>query len=364
MSAGRLIRIGVLGAGFARTTQVPAFRALPGVEVVSIASARREKAEEVARQLGVPHVAADWREVVARPDVDLVCIATPPALHRDMTLAALEMGKAVLCEKPTALDAAEAEAMWRAARQRGVLALLDHELRFLPARERMRQVLHSGELGPVRHAHVYYRNDNRAPADRPWDWWSDAAQGGGLLGALGSHAVDALRFLLGCEPDEVLGELATHTTSRPDPITGQVRPVTSDDEARLLLRFGKATASIDLSSVAPGRPVHGLEVSCERGGLRVEGRELWRSTVGGRAWERVELPAEEVLPHGLPDNEWARGFLRYARALTEALRAGRTTVEGAATLEDGWRNQRVLDAARQSHAARRWVRLDGEGLSS
>lgn len=359
MGTAQPVRVGVIGAGFARTTQVPAFRACPGVEVVSLASARREKAEEVARQLGVPHAAADWREVVSRPDVDLVCIATPPALHRDMTLAALEAGKAVLCEKPTALDAAEAEAMWRAARQRRVLALLDHELRFLPARQRLRDVVRSGELGAVRHAHVYYRNDNRAAADRPWDWWSDAGQGGGLLGALGSHAVDALRFVLEAEPDEVLGELATHTTSRPDPLTGQVRPVTSDDEARLLLRFGRATASIDLSSVSPGKPVHGVEVSCEHGGLRVEGRELWRAKVGGRTWEKVELAPEEPLPAGLPDNEWARGFLHYARALTGALREGRTRVPDAATLEDGWRNQQVLDAARRSHVERRWVRLAG-----
>ncbi|QDF00169.1 Gfo/Idh/MocA family protein [Myxococcus xanthus] len=357
MSTARTVRMGVIGAGFARTTQIPALRALPGVEVVSLASARREKVEEAGRQLGVPHVTTDWREVVSRPEVTCVCISTPPALHRDITLAALEAGKAVLCEKPTALDAREAEAMWHAARERRVLALLDHELRFLPTWQRMRALLRSGELGKVRGARVFYRNDNRASPERPWDWWSDASQGGGLLGAIGSHAVDTLRFMLGAEPDEVLGELATHTPERPDALTGQSRPVTSDDEARLLLRFGATTAAIELSMVSPGKPVHGVEVSCERGGLRVEGRELWRSTVGTRSWERVALPAEPPLPPGLPDNEWARGFLALAGAMTQALREGRATLEDAATLEDGWRNQQVLDAARRSHAERRWIRL-------
>ncbi|WP_426754977.1 Gfo/Idh/MocA family protein [Myxococcus sp. Y35] len=355
MATARTIRMGVIGAGFARTTQVPVLRTLPGVEVVSLASARRETAEAAGRQLGVPHVTTDWREVVSRPDVEWVCVSTPPALHRPITLAALEAGKAVLCEKPTALDAEEARAMWHAARERRVLALLDHELRFLPARQRLRALVRSGELGAVRSAHVYYRNDNRASPERPWDWWSDASQGGGLLGAIGSHAVDTLRFVLGAEPDEVLGELTTHTAHRPDALTGRPRPVTSDDEARLLLRFGAATAAIELSMVSPGKPVHGIEVSCARGGLRVEGGELWRSTVGARAWERVELPTEPQLPRGLPDNEWARGFLLLARAFTQALREGRTTVEGAATLEDGWRNQQVLDAARRSHGERRWV---------
>ncbi|MCE9673301.1 Gfo/Idh/MocA family oxidoreductase [Myxococcus stipitatus] len=352
------IRVGVIGTGFARGTLVPVFRACPGVEVTALASARPERAESAARELGVPYATTDWRELVARADVDLVCIATPPALHHDMTLAALAEGKAVLCEKPTALDAREAEAMWRAARERRVLALLDHELRFLPSRRRMRDLVRTGELGAVRGAHVYYRNDNRASAERPWDWWSDAARGGGLLGALGSHAVDALRFVLGREPDEVLGQLATHVRSRWDPLSGGVRPVTSDDEAVLLMRFGPIHASVALSSVAPGKPVHGLEVSCERGGLRVEGRELWCSRVGSRAWERVALPEEAPLPPGVPDSEWAQGFWRYARAFTDALREGRDTVEDAATLEDGWRTQRVLDAARRSHGERRWVRLD------
>ncbi|MBL0694766.1 Gfo/Idh/MocA family oxidoreductase [Comamonas sp. JC664] len=357
MSTARTVRVGVIGAGFARTTQVPVLRTLPGVQVVSLASARAETAEAAGRQLGIPHVTTDWREVVSRPEVDCVCVSAPPALHRPITLAALEAGKAVLCEKPTALDAEEARAMWHVARERRVLALMDHELRFLPARRRMRDLVRSGELGAVRSARVDYRNDNRASPERPWDWWSDAAQGGGLLGAIGSHAVDTLRFVLGTEPDAVLGELATHLPERPDPVAGMARAVTSDDEARLLLRFGAATAAIDVSMVSPGRPLHGVEVSCERGGLRVEGRELWRSTVGARAWERVALPEEPPLPPGLPDNEWARGFLLFARAFTEALREGRVIVEDAATLEDGWRNQQVLDAARRSHAERRWIHL-------
>ncbi len=358
MAARERIGVGIIGAGFARSTQVPAFQACPGVEVVSLASARRERAEAVARELGIRHVSSDWRDVVRHPDVHLVSIATPPHLHREMTLAALEAGKAVLCEKPTALDASEAEAMWRAAQGRGVLALMDHELRFLPARQRLRELVRSGELGALRHARVHYRSGNRADASRPWDWWSDAGQGGGVLGALGSHAVDALRFLLGREPTEVLGALATHTPARIDPATGTAKPVTADEEAEVLLRFdGGLTATVTLSSVEPGEPMHLAEVFGVRGGLRVRGSELWRSTVGGRTWERVEVPPLEPLPRGMLEGEWSLAFVCFARALTEALRSGRTSLEGAATLEDGWRNQRVLDAARRSHAERRWVVL-------
>lgn len=358
MAGSERIGVGIIGAGFARKTQVPAFQACPGVEVVSIASARRERAEAVAREFGIGHVGQDWRDVVRHPGVHLVCITTPPNLHREMTLAALEAGKAVLCEKPTALDATEAEAMWRAARGRGVLALLDHELRFLPARQRMRELVRAGELGRLRHVRVQYQSGNRASSALPWDWWSDVGQGGGVLGAIGSHAVDSLRFLLGQEPTEVFGALATHTPTRLDAATGEARPVTADEQAEVLLRFGGGlTGTLTMSSMEPGEALHLKEVFGERGGLRVRGQELWRSTVGSRTWERIEVPVPELLAKGMPDTEWSHGFLRYARALTKALREGQATLEGAATLEDGWRNQRVLDAARQSHAERRWVAL-------
>ncbi|PTL81272.1 Gfo/Idh/MocA family protein [Vitiosangium sp. GDMCC 1.1324] len=356
------VGVGIIGTGFARSTQVPAFRDCPGVDVISIASAHPEKAAAVARDFGIPHATADWRDVLAHPGVDLVCISTPPALHREMSVEALAAGKAVLCEKPTALNASEAEAMFAEARARGLLALLDHELRFLPARRRARELIREGGLGAVRHARVAHRSDNRASASRPWDWWSDAGQGGGVLGAIGSHAVDALRFLLGREPSAVLGALKTHTAERVEPGTRASRPVTADEEASVLLRFGQdVTATVDLSSVAAGEPVHVVEVFGAQGALRIERHQLWRSAVGSRTWEPVALPALEPLPAGLPDNEWARGFRLFAREVAEALRQGLSSVESAATFEDGWRNQLVLDAARRSHEERRWVELTPQG---
>lgn len=358
MTGGQPLRVGIIGAGFARSTQAPAFQACPGVEVVAIASAHREHAEQAARELGIPRATGDWREVVRDPNVELVSIATPPHLHREMAVAAVHAGKAVLCEKPTALEASEAEVMWMAAEQQGVLALLDHELRFLPSRQRMREIIQSGKLGTIQHARVRYRSDNRLGPERPWDWWSDVARGGGLLGALGSHAVDALRFLLGREPVEVLGVLSTHVPTRAEALSGEARVVTSDDEVQALLGFGGGlTAALSLSAVEPGEPLHVVEVFGSRGGLRVQGLELFHAEVGGRRWEPVALPASEPLPGGLPDNEWAHGFLNYARAITEALRAGARTLPGAATFEEGWRNQRVLDGIRRSHAERRWISL-------
>src|SRR5687768_13133895 len=181
------VGIGIIGTGFARTTQIPAWRACEGARVAAIASGRRENAERAAREFGIPVAAGDWREVVAREDVDLVSIVTPPVTHAEMTLAALAAGKAVLCEKPLAMDASETGAMRARARQTGLLAHVDHELRFLPARRRMREMVAGGEVGRVHHAKFLYRADARADRQRAWNWWSDRAAGGGVLGAIGSH---------------------------------------------------------------------------------------------------------------------------------------------------------------------------------
>src|SRR5437773_296839 len=144
MIADKAIRIGIIGAGFARTTQIPGFKNCKGARIVAIASAHREHAEEVAQEFDIPNVESDWRTLVARDDIDLVSIVTPVVTHCEMALAALDAGKAVLCEKPMAMNAEEALRMTERARAVGVLALIDHELRFLPGRLKMRELLRRG----------------------------------------------------------------------------------------------------------------------------------------------------------------------------------------------------------------------------
>ena len=357
MGDGRVVGIGVIGTGFARSTQLPAFRACAGARVVAVASGHRENAERVAREFGIPVVASDWREVVGRADVDLVCITTPPVTHAEMSLAALDAGKAVLCEKPMAMNAGETEAMRQRAREAGRLALIDHELRFLPARRRMREMILGGEIGRVRHAKFLFRSDSRAAADAAWSWWSDERAGGGALGAIGSHAVDALHWLLGAQVSHVSASLAAHVRERRDPASGEMRRVTADDEASLLVNFEdggaaeRATGVVALSLAEPGAPEHTVEVFGTKGSLRLEGAgRLSLARVGEGAWAAVGTE-EAPLAEGLRDNEWSRGFTVFARAIIDALREGRADIDGAATFDDGHRIQLVLDAARAAHAS-------------
>ncbi len=363
MTREKTIRIGIIGAGFARTTQIPGFKNCKGARIVAIASAHREHAEEVAREFGIDHVEDDWRALAARDDLDLVSVVTPVVTHCEMTLAALDHGQAVLCEKPMAMNADEARHMADRAREVGTVALIDHELRFLPGRLKMRELLQRGEIGKVRHAKLTFRSDSRADVERAWNWWSDKTQGGGALGAIGSHVVDGFRWVLGAEVSEVCCNLATHIREREDE-SGTPREVTTDDEANLLLRFADseltegATGNASMSLVEPGKPEHRLEIFGSRGALMIEeSGELWQSKVGDGEWKRVGTDRGE-LAKGMRDSGWARGFTAFSKRIVEALREGRTTVEGAATFEDGYRTQLVLDAGRRSDESGCWAKIE------
>lgn len=359
----KAIGIGIIGAGFARTTQIPGFRDCMAARVVAIASRNPDHAADVAKEFDIPHVANDWRELVARDDVDLISVVTPPATHMEMTLAAIEHRKAVLCEKPMAMNAAEAKRMTDAAREAGVLALIDHELRFLISRRTMRSLLTGGAIGSVRHCNYVFRSDYRGVLDRAWDWWSDERMGGGALGAIGSHVIDSFRWMLGTEISAVSGMLSTHIAERPDKSTGAMRPVTSDDEAKLHFRFGDSsltkntTGTASLSVVESGSYENRMEIYGTTGALMVEETgELWRSPAGSGAWRPVQIQQDPIAP-GMRPASWSRGFSALSYHLVEAVREGRSSVEGAATFEDGYRVQLVLDAARESNKSGCWTKV-------
>jgi predicted dehydrogenase len=359
------VGIGIVGAGFARTTQIPGFRDCMGAKVVAVASRHRERAAGVAEEFGIPHVAADWQELVERSDVDLVSIVTPPATHMEITLAALEQRKAVLCEKPMALNAGEAKRMMEKARAANVLALIDHELRFLNSRRTMRGMLETGEIGRVRHCNYVFRSDYRGIADRGWDWWSDAKMGGGTLGAIGSHVIDSFRWMLGTEVTRALGMLTTHIKERRDKSSGGTRPVTTDDEAKLLFQFADgphtdgATGAAALSVVESGKYENRVEIYGTKGALMVEETgELWLSPAGSGTWRPVQVD-QDHMAQGMRESSWSRGFTAFACRIVEAMRSGRKTVDGAASFEDGYRVQVVLDAIRESNERGCWVDIGG-----
>jgi predicted dehydrogenase len=347
-----MANIGIIGTGWGARVQVPTFREA-GLSVVAIAGHNRERTHTVANDLGV-RAHDDWREVVASPDVDLVSIVTPPSEHRQMAIAALEAGKHVLLEKPTAMNATEAEELVAAARDHGDrIALIDHELRFLPSWREARARMAS-EIGDVRYAEVRYSSPARGDRNREWNWWSDAARGGGVWGAVGSHFVDALRYF-GMEIESAQALMRSTIDSRPFGDT--TRAVTSDDFASVDLRLrGDAVAAMTLSGVAGGPDESSvLTIHGERGAMRFIGEEVFLSTNRAPFTVMAGEPMSSR-PGNSHGGAFGSGTLHLGHALRAALDEGnRDALSPAATFEDGLMQQRVLDAARKSAAGGGWV---------
>lgn len=350
------IGIGIIGTGFARRVQIPAFMACGGASVLSVASGSLENAQETADEFGIGHLSDDWHDTVLHPEVDLVCITTPPNLHREMTLFALDHGKHVLCEKPMAMNVVEAEDMKRAADGRPLLALIDHELRFQPGRLMARQMLRDGAIGKIRHAKAVFQAPHRGDPSLPWNWWSDSSAGGGALGAIASHIIDSFHWFLDTDISSVMCQLQTHVKTRTT-ADGEIRKVTSDDESNMLLRFADgeltddATGIVSVSMTEGPKYQNSMEFFGTAGVMRIGHLgEIWLAPAGSDDWDQIDVDLGRLMP-GMPDTGFARGFLEFAPVIVDALKRGDAVIENAATFSDGVRIQKVLDAARKSNAS-------------
>lgn len=351
------LRLGVIGTGFARRIQLPALAFVPGVRPVAVASGSRANAEATAREFGIAAVYDDGAELARDPDVDAVIVASTPASHARFAIAALEAGKHVLCEKPTALNADEARRMLDAARAHPrQAAWVDHELRYEPNRRKIRELIRAGAIGAVRHMELslkpYLRTDGRAQTNQtatPWTWWSDAAQGGGILGAVGSHLVDLCRFWTGHEVERVAGGVATFVRERLD--AGVPRPVTAEEFGTFVMFLaGGEVATLTLSAVALHGAGHFSQITGSEGTIQLTGETKLEMARAGAPLADISAP-DDLWERTKPNTMWARGFVRLMRDFVRV--AGGAPPEGEpATFADGWAIQRVLDAVRQGGAAR------------
>ncbi len=349
----KTVRIGIIGSGFARKVQIPSFLLCENVEIVSIASASLANAESTAKEFNIPHFTNNWRETIENKDVDLVCITTPPNLHCEQTLYALKHDKHILCEKPMAMNVAEAEKMCDAAKGKNVLALIDHELRFQNGRQKAFEMLREGEIGKIRHVKYVFRNAQRGDASLPWNWWSDVNAGGGALGAIGSHAIDTMHWFLGTEISSVFCQLQTHVKHRSS-ANGEIKQVTTDDETNIILRFADsdltedATANVSLSMVEFPDFQHSIEFVGTKGSLKVLFLgEILLTKAGEGVWTEIPVELERSVD-GVFNSGFPSGFVAFAAKIVDAIREGKTEIEHSATFEDGLKVQKILDAARES----------------
>jgi predicted dehydrogenase len=351
-------KVGIIGVGFGAQVHAPGFRS-EGWEVAAICSRNLDKAKKAAAEGGIPDAYSDPQQLIGRADLDAVSIITPPNVHAELSLAALRAGKHVMCEKPFAMDAKQAREMVEAAAKAKRTAMIAHEFRHTPQRSYIRQLLREGYIGAFRLCTIELFLDRYVTAQpRPYTWIARKSEGGGLLGALGSHYIDALRDWFG-EVTSVSGRL---DTLRPDCADGaKIVKADSDDTFAFTLGFRNGGTATMIASFAttPSRGAK-LAVMGDRGTLIAEqqGPNPMEDGVviasrDGSPLAPLATPAQYT-PFKDPRDHRLMAFRLLVRDFTRGVEQGSSP---APNFSDGLRCQEVLDAVRESSASGRTVAL-------
>jgi predicted dehydrogenase len=346
-------------ASFFELPLSPRMAAICGRDQAAVAAA--------ATRLGWPAWETDWKRLVQRDDVDLVDVCTPGSSHAEISIAALEAGRHVLCEKPLANTVDEARAMAAAAERAatgGVRAMVGFNFRRVPAVALARQLVAAGRLGPIRHVRAAYLASHALDPELPLAWRHQASEAGsGALGDLGAHAVDLAQHLAGDRIAGVSALTETFVRERPLPGGGGARgPVTVDDAALFIARFGGgALGSFEATRLAAGH-TEGLAVELN-GEL---GSVVWELGAFNelRLFDATEEPATQGFrriqvtraEHPYAGAWWPDGhtigyehtFTHEVRDLIQAIADGR---DPEPTFADGLQVQEVLDAVQRSAAS-------------
>ncbi len=229
---------------------------------------------------GFNYYTTDWHEVIENPEIDVVDVCTDNKFHREMSVAAIERGKHVFCEKPLADSVEDAVEMEKAAENAGITNMVDFHYRKIPAVAQLHELIQSGELGRIYHIKGMFLQD--FGFDSPMTWrFKKALSGGGSIVTMGSHVIDAVRFLVG-EIDEVCSVGETFIEKRIDSNTGEEDVCDVDDAMTVLLKFKNGAIGMLMTSwLAHGcRHHHEIEVYGEKGSAkfnseRLNELELW-----------------------------------------------------------------------------------------
>lgn len=212
----RRVKTAVIGAGFMGKVHSEAIRRLGHVDIVGVAAGSAEEAAAFGQSIGVDRTTGDYKELLADSAIEAVHVCTPNALHYPVSKAALEAGKAVLCEKPLSMSASEAEDMVKLAESTGLPNCVNHNLRYYPVVQHMRRMVESGELGEVLVVQGTYAQDWLL-YDTDYNWRIEKAANGPLrvVGDIGSHWMDLVQHITGQEITALCADLTiVHKTRK------------------------------------------------------------------------------------------------------------------------------------------------------
>jgi predicted dehydrogenase len=372
------VGVGILGYAFMGKAHTNGYKKIPYMmypppaipRLVGIAGRNAEAVQTAAERYGYENAYTDWHALLENDAIQLFDNSGPNNLHAEPSIAAVQAGKHVICEKPIARTAEEAKSMVDAANKAGVKNMVAFNYRFVPAIRQVYDLIQSGKLGQIYHFRAQYLQEWIMPHyDTPMIWRTDKeAAGSGALGDLGAHIIDLGRFLVG-DVKSVSALTATFIPQRPT-ANGQMAPVTVDDAFAAAVEFENgAIGTLEATRFAAGRKNYAtLEINAEKASIVFNLERLnelqvfWVGTEPKETQGFTDVLVSEPY-HPFWSNWWPQGHIigwehTFVHELTHFLDCivnDKHVAPYGATFEDGYRTACICDAISQSAATRRQV---------
>jgi len=321
-----------------------------------------------AEKLGWEKFEKSWEKVVNSPEIDIIDICTPNNLHHSIAVAAAKAGKHVVCEKPLAMNSAEAKLMFETAEKAGVKHLTAFNYRRVPAISLARQIIDEGKIGKIHHFNAVYYQDWLINPNFPYVWRHDASvAGSGAHGDMNAHTVDLAHFLVG-EMDSVCGDNKVFIEEREIPGTGRKGKVTADDATIFMANFTNgAIGNFIATRFATGRKNYlRLEIFGSRGSLgfnleRLNELEYYSTDdINYEQGFRTIMVTESIHPY--LKKWWPAGHIigwehTFIHEIGDFLHAISNNSPVKPDFYDGYLCQVVLDAVSKSIARKSWIQI-------
>ncbi len=364
------LRVGVIGLGFIGPQHIDAIRRVPGAELAALCDASPQMLAAAAERYQAPKTYADWRALLADPEIDVIHNCTPNAMHDAVNEAAILSGKHVYCEKPLSQSAQGARRLCQLARERGVACGLNHQYRLNAAVQEMKARLANGLAGKPLFAWGCYLQES---ASRGTDW-SRKMENTGVartLNDIGIHWVDTACCALGQPLKAVMADLSTHYSERVGD-DGVSHPVTTEDTGMILLRFANGVPGQLITSKAANGHKNDLRLSiaCEGYGMEWRQEEPDRLRIGEKeiGEELVYMNPRTCQPEARPYVTLPMGHVMgWTDALHNAVQAFYDSIQDGsylaerqpyATFRDGFAGMAFVEACIRSNREQGWVEVE------
>ncbi len=354
------LRVGVIGTSWwADLEHLPGLQSRPDVDLVALCGRNPERLEAMAAKYNVRQTFADWRKMIARAGLDVLTIATPNVLHHPQAMAAIEAGLHIICEKPLGMSLSQAGEMAARADAAGCKTLTFFTHRAIAAAAHIKRLIGEGFLGQPYQVNAMYFSGSNLDPQKPLAWRMVRAEAGtGILGDIGSHIIDLVRWWLG-DFSRVAAQWQTAIRTRPGGVAD------ADDACLFLAQLASGAQGVfQASKLIAGRGNYQrVELYGSQGSLIYEAEPGYDETWEGRVYagradahgvKPVRLPKELAAGLNTSDSQAGRNeaYRRLTNPFFAAIRKGGSV---SPDFHDGAAVQAILDAVAESAASSKWV---------